>query len=128
MNDQEQTRFRSFAERYVIERAREFKTDVDAWTCIQDAVRVYKMIAQQSTSVSEALREPADTAAPGATGPMGVAPASLPGQSPNNPVQRALQQGALQQRALQQRALQTTVFASDKSSSLKKKIRKVLNI
>jgi hypothetical protein len=60
MTDQEQTRFRSFAERYVIERASGFKTDGDAWTCIQDAVRVYRMIAQQSVSVSDALSHAAD--------------------------------------------------------------------
>ena len=52
MADQEQTRFRSFAERYVIERASGFKSDTDAWTAVQDAMRVYRMIAQQSGRVS----------------------------------------------------------------------------
>ena len=52
MADQEQTRFRSFAERYVIERASGFKSDIDAWTAVRDAMRVYKMIEQQSTHVS----------------------------------------------------------------------------
>ena len=58
MADQEQTRFRSFAERYVIERASGFKSDTDAWTAVQDAMRVYKMIEQQSTHVS---RQPSPT-------------------------------------------------------------------
>lgn len=52
MADQEQTRFRSFAERYVIERASGFKSDTDAWTAVQDAMRVYRMIEQQSVRVS----------------------------------------------------------------------------
>ena len=55
MADQEQTRFRSFAERYVIERASGFKSDTDAWTAVQDAMRVYKMIEQQSVCVSRQL-------------------------------------------------------------------------
>ena len=55
MADQEQTRFRSFAERYVIERASGFKSDNDAWTAVQDAMRVYKMIEQQSAHVSRQL-------------------------------------------------------------------------
>ena len=55
MADQEQTRFRSFAERYVIERASGFKSDTDAWTAVQDAMRVYKMIEQQSAHVSPRL-------------------------------------------------------------------------
>ena len=58
MADQEQTRFRSFAERYVIERASGFKSDIDAWTAVRDAMRVYKMIEQQSTHVS---RQPSPT-------------------------------------------------------------------
>jgi hypothetical protein len=52
MADQEQTRFRSFAERYVIERASGFKSDTDAWTAVQEARRVYRMIEQQSVRVS----------------------------------------------------------------------------
>ena len=51
MADQEQTRFRSFAERYVIERASGFKSDTDAWTAVQDAMRIYRMIEQQSGRV-----------------------------------------------------------------------------
>lgn len=41
------TRFRSFAERYLIERATHFRADhidEDAWRCIQDARRAYKQI------------------------------------------------------------------------------------
>ena len=47
MNDTEKTRFRSFAERYVIERASSFKEDTeqnDAWKAILQAKTVYKMI------------------------------------------------------------------------------------
>ena len=51
MADHEQTRFRSFVERYVIERASGFKSDTDAWTAVQDAMRIYRMIEQQSGRV-----------------------------------------------------------------------------
>ena len=47
VNDTEKTRFRSFAERYVIERASSFKEDTeqnDAWKAILQAKTVYKMI------------------------------------------------------------------------------------
>ena len=45
------TRFRSFAERYVIERASSFRVGhekEDAWSAIKDADRIYKMIARSS--------------------------------------------------------------------------------
>lgn len=44
-------RFRSFTERYLIERASMFRAgheQQDAWLCIQDAKRIYKMIEQAS--------------------------------------------------------------------------------
>lgn len=49
-------RFRSFAERYVIERAGSFRPGSeleDAWRTIQDAKRVYGMIAQARDNVDE---------------------------------------------------------------------------
>jgi len=42
-------RFRSFAERFLIERAGTFRADhiaEDTWLCVQDAKRAYNMIAQ----------------------------------------------------------------------------------
>lgn len=49
------TRFRSFAERYLIERCRlwpaECKPDEMAWETILQAKTIYKMIAEQSRTV-----------------------------------------------------------------------------
>jgi hypothetical protein len=108
-SDQEQTRFRSFAERYVIERASGFKTDGDAWACIQDAARVYKMIAQQSVSVSETMRE--------AAAPVGAGAMQSQGATQGGPAFPAVSDGV-------QRALQT----AEQPLSLAMKLLKVLNI
>ena len=69
MADQEQTRFRSFAERYVIERASGFKSDTDAWTAVQDAMRIYKMIQQQSVRASHQLEPTEDAQQQAGVGP-----------------------------------------------------------
>jgi len=49
---QEQTRFRSFAERYLIERATFFRQGEgeleDAWMCVERAKTLYKHIAEKS--------------------------------------------------------------------------------
>lgn len=51
METEESRRFRSFAERYVVERARlfrpEFEAD-DAWACVLAAKTAYKMINRQA--------------------------------------------------------------------------------
>lgn len=47
MESEEQKRFRSFAERYVVERAASFRAgheQEDAWACVQEAVNVYTTI------------------------------------------------------------------------------------
>ena len=49
-------RFRSFAERYLIERVRMFrpdKIDEDTWACILDAKRAYKQIKAVGRSITE---------------------------------------------------------------------------
>ena len=49
MANQEETRFRSFAERYVIERASTFRVgheDEDGWIAVQRAKTAYKQIAE----------------------------------------------------------------------------------
>lgn len=48
MPENEMSRFRSFAERYVIARAATFRVDheeADSWECILRAKSVYKMIS-----------------------------------------------------------------------------------
>jgi len=48
-------RFRSFAERYLIERASTFRTDKideDTWKCILDAKRAYKQIEQVGRNIA----------------------------------------------------------------------------
>jgi len=47
MSEQERTRFRSFAERYLIERAKTFHTEEeleDGWKAIEDAKKLYVMV------------------------------------------------------------------------------------
>lgn len=55
-------RFRSFVERYVIERARHFRVDPeghaeDQWAAVQDAKRVYAMIQRVGEGVAAADAE-----------------------------------------------------------------------
>lgn len=60
MNSGEKERFRSFAERYVIERAGHWKPgeeDMGAWAAIQDAKRVYYQIALAGDDVQERIAE-----------------------------------------------------------------------
>jgi len=50
------SRFRSFAERYLIERAAHFRQDhidIDTWSCIMDAKRAYKQIEAVGCTVSD---------------------------------------------------------------------------
>jgi hypothetical protein len=49
-------RFRSFAERFMIERASTFRADhidEDTWKCILDAKRAYKQIEAMGRTVSD---------------------------------------------------------------------------
>lgn len=49
------SRFRSFAERYIISRAPFFRVGFEAedgWACLMDAKRLYKMIDRAGTSVN----------------------------------------------------------------------------
>lgn len=52
MQEEEEKRFRSFAERYVIERASTFRSGEheleDAWSCVERAKKAYGMIADQA--------------------------------------------------------------------------------
>lgn len=60
MGQGEKERFRSFAERYVIERAGHWKSgeeDTGAWAAIQDAKRVYHQIALAGDDVQERLAQ-----------------------------------------------------------------------
>lgn len=60
MGSGEKERFRSFAERYVIERAGHWKPgeeDTGAWAAIQDAKRVYHQIALAGDDVQERIAE-----------------------------------------------------------------------
>lgn len=60
MGQGEKERFRSFAERYVIERAGHWKPgeeDTGAWAAIQDAKRVYHLIMLASDDVQERIAE-----------------------------------------------------------------------
>jgi hypothetical protein len=55
---QSDQRFRSFAERFMIERASTFrqdKIDEDTWKCILDAKRAYKQIEAVGRSITEEL-------------------------------------------------------------------------
>lgn len=55
------SRFRSFAERYVISRAPFFRLGFEAedgWSCLMDAKRLYKMI--ERTGVNVAIESPLD--------------------------------------------------------------------
>lgn len=59
MANQEETRFRSFAERYVIERASSFKVgneDADGWEAIQRAKTAYKQIAMMAAAAFPDLK------------------------------------------------------------------------
>lgn len=77
--DTEKTRFRSFAERYVIARASHWKPgeeDTDAWAAIQDAKRVYHQIALASDDVQERIAQSlAQHVQDGNATQQGVAPA-----------------------------------------------------
>jgi hypothetical protein len=62
----EKERFRSFAERYVIERAGHWKPgeeDTGAWAAIQDAKRVYHQIALAGDDVQERIAQAIEHAA-----------------------------------------------------------------
>jgi hypothetical protein len=53
---QSNARFRSFAERYLIERAGQFRQEhlaEDTWACILDAKRAYNMIGQVGRTVED---------------------------------------------------------------------------
>jgi hypothetical protein len=55
VSEQEKARFRSFAERYVIERAQGFPVGHElehAWAAIEDAKKMYGMIEQASSLLS----------------------------------------------------------------------------
>jgi len=57
---QENTRFRSFAERYIIERASSFETgkeDAGIWKALQDAKRAYSMIERSAHAVEKTMQE-----------------------------------------------------------------------
>jgi hypothetical protein len=54
-------RFRSFAERFMIERASTFrpdKIDVDTWRCIMDAKRAYKQIEAVGRTIEDDSKYP----------------------------------------------------------------------
>lgn len=62
----EKERFRSFAERYVIERAGHWKPgeeDTSAWAAIKDAKRVYQQIAVAGEHVQEEIARSIEHAA-----------------------------------------------------------------
>lgn len=55
MANQSDPRFRSFAERYIIARASFFRVNhetEDAWKCLLDAKRVYKMAERMGETVN----------------------------------------------------------------------------
>ena len=123
MADQEQTRFRSFAERYVIERASGFKSDTDAWTAVQDAIRIYRMIEQQSGRV----HPQADDAQQAGVGQLlqtapWAAPPSSP--SPGSPEWAQANHDMMVHKAMQALAtVPPTSFPADKKS----RIRQIFN-
>ena len=81
MGQSEKERFRSFAERYVIERAGHWKPgeeDTGAWAAIQDAKRVYQQIALAGEHVQEEIARSIEYAAK----TMGALQAGNPQQAP----------------------------------------------
>ena len=56
-NENEETRFRSFAERYVVARAQYFRTDIDemedAWITVDRAKKIYKHIHAKAIAMRD---------------------------------------------------------------------------
>lgn len=80
---EEVKRFRSFAERYVIERAAQFRADhelEDAWECVSAAKTVYKMAARQANEFNPEANDVPQTQGAQRSPP------------PSNPVPMTLQQ------------------------------------
>ena len=92
MSEMDETRFRSFAERYVIERASSFEKETaqnEAWQAINQALNIYQMIhdkALQTFAVPPPMQEQGQgPSAHGFVGATGAPGPGLAGTAPPPP-------------------------------------------